>query len=126
LTWPSPSASSLCTYPPLTPPLPLSTHPPTNPSLCRYGLGAFISWRAYSLVCAAVPLIIFIILLFVPDSPHFLIEKGDERGAAEALRRFRGATVPAQVQPELDEVRLRLVPLRSEPRRTSSLSLSFS
>jgi hypothetical protein len=65
-------------------------------------------------------------LLFVPDSPHFLIEKGDERGAAEALRRFRGATVPAQVQPELDEVRLRLVPLRSEPRRTSSLSLSFS
>jgi len=73
-----------------------------------------MSWRPYTLVCATVPAVIFVMMLFVPESPLYLVEKGDDAGAVRSLMRLRGATTSLQVENELASV--------SSALRSSSLS----
>lgn len=54
-----------------------------------------------ALISAILPVIIFIMMLFVPESPRYLIQKGKTLEATSALLRFRGACIKEQVDPEL-------------------------
>ncbi|ODM99725.1 Facilitated trehalose transporter Tret1 [Orchesella cincta] len=56
-----------------------------------YIVGAYSSWRTQALICAAVPLFVFILMLFVPESPAFLLEKGNPEMAKESLIKYKGA-----------------------------------
>jgi hypothetical protein len=47
-------------------------------------------------------------MLFVPESPRYLVAKGKFEEASKALARFRGAVVREQVDPELTAVSLNL------------------
>ena len=43
-------------------------------------------------------------MIFVPESPLYLVEKNDHAGATLSLMRLRGATTPIQIENELNEV----------------------
>jgi len=70
-----------------------------------FALGTFMSWRNYTLICTIVPVVIFVIMLFVPESPLYLIEKGDEATAILSLMRLRGAYSSSQIEEELNELK---------------------
>lgn len=48
----------------------------------------------------------FFMLLAVPESPRYLVQKGRTAEAIEALIKFRGASFKEQVEPELAAVRI--------------------
>ncbi|ODM87329.1 Facilitated trehalose transporter Tret1-2 [Orchesella cincta] len=69
--------------------------------MMNYVYGAFVSWRMQALISAILPVIIFVMMLFVPESPRYLVQKGKTLEATSALLRFRGAYFKEQVDPEL-------------------------
>lgn len=77
-----------------------------NCKLCRYIVGAFTSWRVTSIVCGVVPVLHLIAMFFVPETPHYLLSKGQTEKAASALQWLRGAPSVQDVEPELKEVHL--------------------
>lgn len=70
-------------------------------------MGTFVSWRVQALICSVVPVVIFLLMLVVPESPVYLVKKGRMSEGAEALMRYRGATRIQQIQTEFEEVRRR-------------------
>lgn len=54
-----------------------------------------------ALISGILPIVIFIMMLFVPESPRYLVQKGKTMEATSALLRFRGAYYKEQVDPEL-------------------------
>nr|XP_034185545.1 facilitated trehalose transporter Tret1 [Osmia lignaria] len=62
--------------------------------------GKLGNWRTVSLVNLAYPLICFVALCLVPESPYWLAAKGRTREAEQALCWLRGWVSPAQVQSE--------------------------
>ena len=69
-----------------------------------YVLGVYFPWYILSAICAIPPALIVIMMPFVPDTPRFLISKGDLEGASKALQWYRGATTESQVKKELNQV----------------------
>ncbi|KAJ7475863.1 general substrate transporter [Mycena latifolia] len=84
------------------------------------------SWRAPTLVQAAIPLLQVCLIWFIPESPRFLVSKGLESKAAKVLSRYHanGATEPHPlVQFELAQIRHALRLQEEIDRGTSYWSL---
>jgi MFS family permease len=75
----------------------------TYKKMPSYILGAFLSWRAQALICSVIPVIIFFLMIFVPESPFYLAKKGKFLEGEKALMKYRGATSRIQVQTEYNE-----------------------
>ncbi|KAK7066790.1 hypothetical protein SK128_011521 [Halocaridina rubra] len=59
--------------------------------LYAFVFGAIVnSWRWLTLVCASVGAIFFVIAIFLRESPNYLLSKGREEEAREAMQYFRG------------------------------------
>ncbi|KAB0794304.1 hypothetical protein PPYR_11143 [Photinus pyralis] len=73
--------------------------------LFAYCIGPYVSLTVFNIICV-VPSVIFfpIFLLFIPDSPHYLISRGDYAYAEEALMKFRQKS-RLGVQKELLEIK---------------------
>ncbi|KAK3871686.1 hypothetical protein Pcinc_023188 [Petrolisthes cinctipes] len=69
-----------------------------------YSMGAAVtSFRTLAALCIIPVVIYFILMLFVKESPTFLLAKGKQEQAAKALQYFRGKSY--NIQPELDMMR---------------------
>ncbi|XP_045595886.1 facilitated trehalose transporter Tret1 [Procambarus clarkii] len=56
-----------------------------------YIFGAIVnSWRGLAGVCAIPVVVYFVLILFVKESPSYLLSKGKEKQAREVLQHFRG------------------------------------
>ncbi|KAF2344908.1 Major facilitator sugar transporter-like, partial [Trinorchestia longiramus] len=58
--------------------------------LYGYVMGMYLSWYNLAYVCLVPTLMCLFLMTFNPESPTFLLMKGRETEAAEALQRFRG------------------------------------
>jgi MFS transporter, VNT family, synaptic vesicle glycoprotein 2 len=58
------------------------------PSDIGVSTGTFVynSWRIYLLICAVPSFVVAGLLLFLPESPKFLISKGQHDAALEVFR----------------------------------------
>jgi MFS family permease len=71
-----------------------------------YILGTYFSWFILSAICAIPPAFILLLMPLMPETPRYLVSKGDPEGALKSLLWLRGATHENQVRKELDGVRL--------------------
>ena len=55
-----------------------------------YMLGALLDWRTAVMITTAWPIITFILLLFCPKSPTWLLVKEREQDAYDSMKRLRG------------------------------------
>lgn len=55
-------------------------------------IGSYTSIKTAALISSAVPLILFVTFIWMPESPYFLTMRGRESEAAKSLRIFKGAS----------------------------------
>lgn len=60
--------------------------------LVQYTLGAFTSWKTLSIISASVPVLAFVLMLFMPETPNFLVTKNKPDQAMKSLAKLRGST----------------------------------
>ncbi|ODN03069.1 Facilitated trehalose transporter Tret1-2 [Orchesella cincta] len=70
--------------------------------LTTYVIGYFLEWNWLALVCASIPAGFFVAMIFMPESPRYLMSKKDKVGASNALKWLRGASQHQQVKDELN------------------------
>ncbi|CAG7643816.1 unnamed protein product [Allacma fusca] len=68
--------------------------------LFTYIVGAVVTWQWLCIISASVPVILAIGMVFMPESPRFLLSKGRPGDARMALRWLRGGSTE-DVEPEM-------------------------
>lgn len=69
-----------------------------------YCVGPYVSFQSYQCYCLIIPITFVATFFFMPDSPHYYIQKGQEENAVKSLKFLRGKSTEG-VQQELDEIR---------------------
>lgn len=69
-----------------------------------YCVGPYVSFQSYQCYCLIIPIAFVATFFFMPDSPHYYIQKGQEENAVKSLKFLRGKSTEG-VQQELDEIR---------------------
>lgn len=59
-------------------------------------VGTFLSWRSTALFACSCPILCFILMSFVPETPSWLISKDQYADAAKAFRWLRGCSTEVQ------------------------------
>lgn len=71
--------------------------------LLEYVVGPYVSYYTLAAVSAAVPALFAVLFFFMPESPHWLLQRGRREEARKALRWLRG-TDEQSVAAELGEM----------------------
>lgn len=71
--------------------------------LISYTLGAYLDWRELAMLVSVAPMMLFITVFYVPETPSFLLLKGRDDEAYHSLQWLRGPT--RNVELELDTIR---------------------
>lgn len=71
-----------------------------------YVVGALVSWVWTSIICGVIPVIFFVAMFFMPESPRYLLMKGRREDAASSLKWLRGASSTKEIEPELQEMEI--------------------
>ncbi|CAG9793504.1 unnamed protein product [Diatraea saccharalis] len=69
-----------------------------------YLLGSVLPWRQAALAALSIPLITMVLVLFVPETPVWLLSKGRQKQALRSLCRLRGWAKPEEVKEEFDQL----------------------
>ncbi|XP_050669359.1 facilitated trehalose transporter Tret1-like [Leptidea sinapis] len=75
--------------------------------LISFSLGAYLNWHQLALVVASAPILLFMALLFIPETPSSLLLRGKEETAAESLQWLRGPD--ADIRQELVTIRTNIL-----------------
>ncbi|XP_072946399.1 facilitated trehalose transporter Tret1-like [Epargyreus clarus] len=75
--------------------------------LISFSLGAYLNWRHLALVVASAPVLLFIALLFIPETPSFLLLRGREEDASDSLQWLRGPD--SDIRQELATIRTNIL-----------------
>ena len=55
-----------------------------------YIIGAFVQWHVLALILSGFPLVLFFGMIFMPETPIWLLANNREEDARCALQRLRG------------------------------------
>ncbi|EFN85164.1 Sugar transporter ERD6-like 6 [Harpegnathos saltator] len=74
--------------------------------LLTYVLGSFVSMQTLSIISALVPLIFFGVFFFMPETPFYYLQKGNEDAARKSLIQLRGThyDVEAELQAQREVI----------------------
>ena len=72
--------------------------------LRRYIVGSYVTWQALAYISIIFPVSFLVAIYFVPETPRFLLSKGQKFKAAQSLLWFRGAVDEDQIEQELTAV----------------------
>lgn len=72
--------------------------------LSQFILGAVISWRTVTLVNCSIPIISFILLMLIPETPVWLLTKNRHEEAKRSIAWLRGWTSIENVEDEYQEL----------------------
>ena len=59
-------------------------------TLVTYVVGAYLPWHFLSYFCIGFPVVLFLTVLLLPETPTWLMTKGSEDKAQKALQWLRG------------------------------------
>ncbi len=74
--------------------------------LIEYIVGSFVSYEVLIMVSGVLPLICFVLLLQIPESPYHLYNKGKESNAIAVLQYYRGHEVISKLQTDINELKV--------------------
>lgn len=88
-------------------------------SLVAYVFEDLLPWKEATLVYIAVAVISFVMVFCIPESPVWLVARGDTAGALESLKRLRSAKDQASTEVELADLQSALKTSSSEDENIS-------
>ncbi|XP_055551049.1 uncharacterized protein LOC129733305 isoform X2 [Wyeomyia smithii] len=71
--------------------------------LISYLLGAYLDWRQLAMLVSVAPIMLFISVIYIPETPSFLVLRGCDDEAHRALQWLRGPHKNVEI--ELDTIR---------------------
>ncbi|KAL7044995.1 hypothetical protein ACKWTF_002128 [Chironomus riparius] len=71
--------------------------------LISYMLGAILDWRQLAMLVSVAPMMLFVTVIYIPETPSFLMLKGRDEDAYRSLQWLRGPHKNVDV--ELDTIR---------------------
>lgn len=71
--------------------------------LFQYTIGSFTSWPVLAGISSIVPILAFLSMLLLPETPNYLISKLKEEQASKSLAKLRGSNY--NVQREMDTLK---------------------
>lgn len=75
--------------------------------LIEYIIGGIVSYKQLILASAAMPLVCVFALIWIPESPYHLHNKGKKKEALKALQFFRGYAEVSTLQREINDMEVR-------------------
>lgn len=69
-----------------------------------YCVGPFVKFVTYQCICLLIPIAFAATFFFMPETPHYFLQKGDEASAVKSLKFLRGKSTDG-VQEELTIIR---------------------
>ncbi|CAH0398588.1 unnamed protein product [Chilo suppressalis] len=81
--------------------------------LFAYAVGSYTSVFVFNILCTLIPIIFGVIFFFMPESPNYLVVKGRNEEAREALIRLRGREY--DVDSELDNLKAKAEHAKNNP-----------
>ncbi|CAH1406567.1 unnamed protein product [Nezara viridula] len=73
-------------------------------TLLMYSLGTFLHWKTAMAISTCVPVLTFVAILQIPESPVWLLLRGRDVEAMRSLCWLRGWTTPDKVEKELRQM----------------------
>lgn len=70
--------------------------------LFQYTVGSFVPWQVLSGVSTIIPILALICMIFMPESPNYLVAQSKPEEAAKCLAKLRGST--CNVQREVEQM----------------------
>lgn len=70
--------------------------------LFQYTVGSFVTWQILAGVSTMIPLLALFCMIFLPETPNFLVSKSKPEEAAKSLAKLRGSTY--NIQREVDQL----------------------
>lgn len=64
--------------------------------LFQYTLGSFVTWKTLSICSTFVPLLALLFMLFVPETPNYLVARSKHDDALKSLAKLRGSSYNLQ------------------------------
>lgn len=71
--------------------------------LVSFSLGAYLDWRQLAMLVAVAPIMLFVTVIYIPETPSYLALKGRDEEALRALQFLRGPN--SCVNMELETIR---------------------
>ncbi|XP_058121179.1 facilitated trehalose transporter Tret1-2 homolog [Anopheles ziemanni] len=71
--------------------------------LIQYTLGAFTTWKVLSGISVVVPVLALVLMLFMPETPNYLVSKQKPEKALKSLAKLRGSSV--NIEREVDQLK---------------------
>ncbi|XP_065212247.1 facilitated trehalose transporter Tret1-like [Planococcus citri] len=91
-----------------------------------YIVGPYTSILTLVLVAAAIPLSTMLLFIWVPESPHYLLEKGRKQRAYAALQWLRSYPEKSRVQQEIADLQEMLDKSQDEKLHTGSMIIRMT
>lgn len=60
--------------------------------LLQYTLGSFVTWQMLSALSAIIPIVAFVLMCLMPETPNFLVQNSKPEKARKSLSKLRGST----------------------------------
>ncbi|EDX06650.1 facilitated trehalose transporter Tret1-2 homolog [Drosophila simulans] len=89
--------------------------------LVCYVAGSFMNWSMLAFLGAALPVPFLILMIIIPETPRWFVNRGQEERARKALKWLRGKE--ADVEPELKDLMQSQAEADSQARRNTCLEL---
>lgn len=71
--------------------------------LITYVIGKYVHWDELAWICGAMPITLLLSMLYMPETPSFLLTKGKEEEAKKSLQFYRGSRT--NIEPEFERLR---------------------
>lgn len=88
-------------------------------ALFEYCMGPYVSYKILGISSAVFPIAFFLFMVWMPESPYFLLMKSRDSDAERSLMALRGKTESQHIQEELtamrnvvDSLKMRGIPIR--------------
>lgn len=91
--------------------------------LISFSLGAWLDWRQLAMLVAVAPIMLFVTVIYIPETPSFLVLKGRDEEAYTALQFLRGPNSCVDV--ELETIRSNIRIARGDNQDVSASPLSM-
>lgn len=81
--------------------------------MISFSLGAYLDWRQLAMLVSVAPMMLFLTVIYIPETPSFLVLRGRDEEAYRSLQWLRGPHKNVELELETIKANIRVSRLSS-------------